>query len=166
MPDRGESFGQLLYGSGGGRPIWICATHHPILLQPDSRVKRKADGNSLQGLARRRISFGDLEPDVDAGSFPVVGLIQNVRATVAIEIGDARFVKADASGEFSQPKMACAIAIENPSPCIWIVRLPFALSPFGHFRSKDIDVAVAIDVSQRQRMAVNDISANQIAANP
>src|SRR5437660_7130271 len=150
MPDRGESFGQLLYGSGGGRPIWICATHHPILLQPDSRVKRKADGNSLQGLARRRISFGDLEPDVDAGSFPVVGLIQNVRATVAIEIGDARFVKADASGEFSQPKMACAIAIKDPGFGVWVVGLRFALGPFSHFGGEDIDVAVSIDVGQRE----------------
>src|SRR5438876_3235540 len=39
-------------------------------------------------------SFGYLEPHIDARGFPVVRLVEDVHVPIAIEIGNARFVKA------------------------------------------------------------------------
>ena len=62
--------------------------------------------------------------------------------------------------------MARAVGVENPRFGVWIVRLWLALGPFGHFGREDIEVAVAVNVSEREGVAVDDVSANQIMADP
>jgi len=75
-------------------------------------------------------------------------------------------VKADASGEFSETEMSGAIAIKYPALAFGLSGCGLLSVHFAIFGGEDIEVAIAIDVGQRQRMPVDDVSANEVVADP
>ena len=52
-----------------------------------------------------------IQPEVNARRIPCVGLGDDVQATVAVHIGYARLVVADANGQLPHLKIAMAIAV-------------------------------------------------------
>src|SRR5207248_2887357 len=51
-----------------------------------------------------------LQPNVDSRGVPVIGFVEDVHEAVAVEVGDAGFVEADAGREFGFAKGADAVA--------------------------------------------------------
>ena len=99
-----------------------------------------------------------LQPDVDARCFPVVGFVQNIGATVAVEIRNPGFVKADPCRENSLSEFAFAVAVENPGGRVRIIGRFGILGPFGHFGGEDVEVAVAVDVGDLKAVAVEHVA--------
>jgi hypothetical protein len=62
--------------------------------------------------------------------------------------------------------MTLAIAVEDPSRRLGVVALRLVLAPFGHLRGEDVQVTVAVNVAQLQRMAMDHRAVQQIMANP
>jgi hypothetical protein len=54
-----------------------------------------------------------IEPYVNARDFPVVWLVENVQITIAIEVGQARFVEAMAFNQRRLRKIPFAVAVKN-----------------------------------------------------
>jgi len=107
-----------------------------------------------------------LKPDVNARRFPVVRFVENVGAAVAVEIGNPGFVEVDAGREICLFEFAFAIAIKNPGCGIGIVGRFRVLSPFSHFSGEDVEVAVAVNVSDLKAVAVNHVAIEEIVTAP
>ena len=90
-----------------------------------------------------------IEPDIDA---PVVlkVLLQNVHIPISVQIADPRLVTADARGEQLGLELAFAVAIEDPLPA------PGPGAGIVHFAGVDVQVPIAIDIADAQRVAVID----------
>src|SRR5579859_2963481 len=77
-----------------------CARNGPRIeaLRRAGRGPEPRPNGRMSECLSLRVRF--LQPDVDARGVPVVGLVEDVHAAVAVQVGDAGFVKADALREF------------------------------------------------------------------
>ena len=71
-----------------------------------------------------------------------------------------------ANSENGLPKVALAIAVENPRLGFRIVRIGAFFGPLGHFGREEVEMSVAIHVSDIERVPVNHLAIKQVVAFP
>src|ERR1051326_5801292 len=120
-----------------------------------TRGRSKPNKNVSQKSLRR-----ELQPDIHAWSFPVIWLVENVGPTVAVQVRDPGFVKAEARRENGLLEFAFSVAVENPGRGVWIVGRFGVLGPLGHLGGENVEVAVAVDVSDLEAVPMNHVAIN------
>ena len=101
-----------------------------------------------------------VQEHVDPRRALVVGLGQDVEIAVAVQVGQPQLVIGEPLRDDLLAKMPAAVAVEDPGGGLG--------TPAGiaHLGREDVEVAVLIDVAERQAVAVHDVGAEQIVADP
>src|SRR3989442_121410 len=107
-----------------------------------------------------------VQPYIDARRFPGVRLVEDVEVAIAVEIGEFALVKIVTGREDCLAEVALAVAIENPSLGLRIIRVGALLGPLRHFGRKNVEMPVTVHVTYVEGMAVNHVPIKQIVSNP
>ena len=100
-------------------------------------------------------SPAQIEPDVDARRFPVVGFVQDIEIAVTVQVRDSGLVKTDAPGKHRRPEPALAVALEDPCCGVGMIRCGVPLLPLGHLRGEDVEFSVGVDVGKLKAVPVD-----------
>ncbi len=62
--------------------------------------------------------------------------------------------------------MALAIPVKNPGCRLRVIRVRTFLGPLGHFRGKDVEMAIAVNVGNLKAVAVHHGTLYEVVADP
>ena len=63
-------------------------------------------------------------------------------------------------------KMPLTISIKDPRRRLRVIRIGAAFCPFSHFRRKDVQVTVPVDITHLQAVAVDQVASDEIVPHP
>ena len=107
-----------------------------------------------------------VEPHVHPGCVPVIGLAQDIELPIAIEIPNLRFVETHARLENRLAKVALPVSEEDEGLGPGVVGFLLPLTPLGHFRDEDVEMAIAVDVGHLERVRMDHRPSDQIVSLP
>ena len=90
----------------------------------------------------------------------------NVDERVPVQVGQFALVPSVALDRLSLLEVSPAVTIQNPRRSARMIGLVGSVGPFRHLRRKDIQIAVAIDVTEIQSVTMDHVTPQQIAAHP
>lgn len=63
-------------------------------------------------------------------------------------------------------EIAPAVAVKDPNVGAWVIDGFRPIRPFSHFRAKDIEIAVTVDVADTQAMPVDKVFFKKVMRRP
>src|SRR5258708_3234847 len=93
-----------------------------------------------------------VEPNVDSGRIPGIRLVDDVELPVTIHISQLSLMPSITPNEYVVTEVAPTVAIEDPGRGVRVIDLRAAV-PLSHLCCEDVQIPVAIDIADVQRVA-------------
>src|SRR6185369_29264 len=92
--------------------------------------------------------------------------VEDIEVAVPVEVGEFALVETVTGREDCVAKAALAVAVKNPGLGLWIVRVRSLFGPLRHFSGKNVEMTVAVHVTNVEGVAMNHVALEQIVSDP
>ena len=107
-----------------------------------------------------------IEPEVKPRSGPRIWFVHHVEVSVSVDVGEPSLVPAVTPDQNCSAELAFPVAVQNPRRRIRMIRFGRGVGPLRHLGREDVQIPVAIHISDVECVTVNHIPVYEIPADP